>query len=119
MSLSWNDCEADTVSLGNKLWVKSRDYQENTGVPPCSASEHSQQCRAETFARIWRSATPDDAVNLCFGHAEQEVSIFFVEPVCRQDFHSPRYEFLLEKSMIGQRLVEELKSPASSCLAAI
>jgi hypothetical protein len=119
MSGSLNYCHVETATLSNRLWVKNRDYDEKTPPSACSASEDGQECLAEAFVRVWRSDKPGDMVSLCSRHARNETPIFFVEPLSRQDFHSSEYEFLLERSTLGQRITENLEAPRSSCSSAM
>ena len=108
MSAGVSDCDVDIVPLSTRLWAENRDYGESLNRSACSALEDGRECMADTFVRVWRSNASEDVVSLCFRHAREETSIFLVEPVCRHDFHSSEYAFLLEKSALGRRIAQDL-----------
>jgi hypothetical protein len=108
MSATWTSCEVEPAAPKTRLWGKNSDCTEKTERPACSAAEGDEECRKEALVSLWRNDQAESAVSLCFRHALEQNAIFFVEPVCRQDFYNSEYEFLLGRSTIGQRLAESL-----------
>lgn len=108
MSAILSYCDIETEAPRTRLWGKNSDCSEKTERPACSAAESDGECRAGALVSIWRNDKAESAVSLCFRHALEQDAIFFVEPVCRQDFYNAEYEFLLDRSTIGRHLAESL-----------